>query len=94
MSESRQKATARRDARNAKDEIKPAATAAKKDTKRWCGGYVGREHVGVCVAYGVPGGIFDRWRVLQCTTCGRKLDHYYPLGQSFVDRPKPDWVTN
>lgn len=103
MSDWKKSAAARRDERHAKDEspapnaLAGRAPATKKDTKRWCGGHVGREHQPVCTPEpSQPPG--HAWRILQCCACGRKLDHYYPMtfrredGTVLPETPKPAWV--
>lgn len=78
------------------DEI-PKHRPKKKDTKRWCGGHVGREHTPKCMTYFESKGetrpymkFSKRWRLLVCTTCGKELDHWYPIGKH---KEKPSWVT-
>lgn len=93
----RESANRRRDIRQAKPLDAATKGAAKKDTKRWCRGKVGVEHKPVCVPYRTdkPEPNADRWsshkwRILQCETCGRKLDYWYPFGADRHD--KPAWV--
>lgn len=76
------------------DVAKPKA--AKKDTKRWCGGHVGREHTLECQPY--PGSsrftgvtsLSKRWRELVCTVCGKRVAHWYPCRN---ETDAPEWVT-
>lgn len=99
MSDWKQQAATRRDARNVRspDEVgKPGA--AKKDKKRWCRGKAGIEHKGVCRDYrevkglgvSIPG-FAKKWRLLVCTECGKELATYYAFGKSKKDPPA--WVT-
>lgn len=70
----------------------------KKDTRRWCKGKRGREHVLKCVSYNEvkhnnpsPASwtkFTMFWKILICTVCGKELDHYYP----FSKKNPPDWV--
>ena len=56
----------------------------KKDTKRWCGGHVGREHephwqptrFALMRDYEPP------WMDYVCAVCGKKLDHCWPWRRS------------
>ena len=91
-------AAERRDARHTKVPDDPRPTPGKKDTKRWCGGKVGREHKPKCMPYGsrfMSGmDIFKDWRVYACTACGKELERYAPIRfRSDPPQPKPDWVT-
>ena len=91
----------RRNARQDKPADSPVRPSrGKKDRRRWCRGHVGREHKPVCLKYGDVkqtmeiGGkkIFDDWRVLACSACGKELDTWHG-STGFVSRPKPAWVT-
>lgn len=62
----------------------------KKDTRRWCRGKVGREHVLGCKPhwlFGTPG-----WWEHYCMNCGKVVDMWFPRRWSSVPNPKPDWV--
>lgn len=105
MSDWKKGAAARRDARNIKDpNDTPKPGASKKDTKKWCRGKVGVEHKPECRDYqdvknsfrghALGDKMFQGWKLLICTTCGKELDHYYPM--TFAGRepkPPPPWVT-
>lgn len=79
----------------------PRAVRGKKDRKRWCGGHIGREHKPVCMDYVaakhatarwfVGSTLYQGWKILACTECGKELDHYYPW--RFSKNPPPAWVT-
>ncbi len=66
-----------------------------KNTRKWCRGKVGIEHMPKCFAYGhgrgAALGIFADWRTLVCTTCGKRLDSWCPWQRE--TRPTPPWVT-
>lgn len=86
----------RRDDRNTKSSDQPKPIAAKKNTKRWCKGKEGVEHILVAITYNdlhkavVPNTVFNTdWWVRYCSTCGKEIAHYFPFGNS---KPKPDWV--
>lgn len=84
------RANARRDFRATKVPETPGpGKGSRKDTKRWCKGKVGREHVGVCMNRYEK--YLIEWRELVCKNCGRRLDTYY--GGLFIGQggPKPDW---
>lgn len=87
-------AAARRDARNTlviAEELR-ARPSGKKDTKRWCGGKVGREHEKAVGTYAETKGWRDNfadWQNLYCTRCGRELDHWVPR---WSGRDKPEWA--
>lgn len=104
MSDWKKSAAARRDARHTKSDPRAKPEPTKKNTKKWCKGKVGREHVGVCRDFaevkrlatdikGRPIELCKGWKVLVCDNCGKELDTYYPpsalWGRSV---PKPDWV--
>jgi hypothetical protein len=102
MSDWKRSAAARRDARNTKSDPRPA-TGSSKNTKRWCGGKVGREHQTKCVKYndvkrshlaGLENSTSRHWRILICATCGKELATYWPMKfKGWPNAPKPDWVT-
>ncbi len=87
----------RRDTRAAKDpEPTRASHGGKRNTKRWCNGKVGVEHVGKCLKYrdvkrSHPDhpSLFATWRLLVCSKCGKELDYYRGGPKS----GRPDWVT-
>lgn len=103
MSDWKEGANKRRDARHTKTDdepkrsLKPAKT--KKDTKRWCRGKIGIEHDAVCLTYDEAKSVNDnsgffhkymaQYRYLVCKNCGKELATYY--GAS--NQKKPDWVT-
>lgn len=99
MSEWKESAAKRRDARQVRGPDDARPQAAKKDKKRWCGGHVGREHEPVCMPLG-KGDYCKDWRVLACKNCGKRLAAYMPFGASvtlparYRERPKPAWVTS
>ena len=87
-------ANKRRDVRNTKEpETSQKAKPAKKDTKKWCSGKVGREHTlevnNYSKAKGWSSVIFGNWWVLYCTTCGKELEYYHP---GLRARPAPQWL--
>lgn len=83
----------RRDSRSAKDPEVVKPIAGKKDTKRWCRGKVGREHITECrkgkELKCAPSYCREQWRILICKVCGKELDNYYGFGSE----EKPKWVT-
>lgn len=68
---------------------------ARKNTKRWCRGKEGIEHVPKCMPYGDGAALFlKEWRALVCVTCGKQMDYYAPpLDPIRYPRVKPKWVT-
>lgn len=84
----------RRDARNARTpEVDAnAKPAKKKNTKRWCRGKVGVEHVLECVKKEYYS--CSVFYVHACTTCGKELAWWHPSTRWLPprDRKKPDWV--
>jgi hypothetical protein len=106
MSEWKQNAAARRDARHAKDPGTRPVAISSKNTKKWCRGKTGVEHKGVCRDYAgvkglVPLGdstsvqrLYKGWKVLVCTECGKELATYYPTSWSKKPPNKPAWVTD
>jgi hypothetical protein len=94
---------ARRESRQSKPVAEvPRPAPAKKDTKRWCGGKVGREHKPECFDYGqlkspervgLTGvtGLYKGWKVLACTVCGKELKHHMPFGRERRTNP-PEWA--
>ena len=98
MTDWKERANKRRDERHTKTPEMHHPSPAKKDTKKWCKGKVGREHT-LKVLDGKDKGsyvqreggskkfvIMEKWRYLICTTCGKELDVYYGHGE------KPDWL--
>jgi len=80
-----------RDARHVHDGPEVVGGPAKpKDTKRWCKGKVGREHVltvTIMSRYGL-------WAELvrHCSACGKEFDSCNTHWRSWRSH-KPDWVT-
>ena len=68
----------------------------KRDTKRWCKGKVGVEHKLTVATRSMPGkdhGLpesFKNWLVRYCTTCGKEIAWYYPMGRA--KKNPPEWV--
>lgn len=95
MSEWKKSAADRRDARNLKEETSEPSgkSRKKKNTKKWCKGKEGVEHKPICKKYNEVKltNLFEDWRLLVCSECGKELDHYYPIKQ-FSNKPKPEWV--
>lgn len=95
MSEWKRSAAARRDERNAKDEPKPGRKR-RSGRGKWCRGKKGVEHVLVCIDYSLKGRnitraglqIYQGWKVLACSVCGKELEYYYPNR----DKEPPPWV--
>ncbi len=83
MSERKQGAAKRRDARATKTDAPARPVAAKKNTKRWCKGKVGREHKLECMKAPTlmlgdpPRDMHEHDRVLACTVCGKQLASYF-----------------
>ncbi len=94
MSDWKKDAADRRDARNIKSSDEPSKSSSRKDTRKWCGGREGREHVPACFAYGNDSW-HKSWRTLSCTRCGKVLARYWPMNFMGLrsSEPKPDWVT-
>jgi len=104
MSDHKKTAAKRRDARHTKSSDKHQPVAGKKDTKRWCRGKVGVEHVTKCVRYvdikrdyisrvQLKDSEFRRWQILICTVCGKELAHWWPSALLHPPEKKPYWVT-
>lgn len=58
----------------------PRRAPGRKDTRRWCGGKIGREHVKAWRRGSLPG-----WSDLACEACGKRFAYCYagsPLAQS------------
>lgn len=100
MSEWKQDAARRRDARNG-GPVPHTKARPTKDRKRWCGGRAGREHKPVARPYcDVKRTLFrhPEWWLLICTTCGKELDRYWPMnftredGSRIEPEPPPSWV--
>lgn len=93
----------RRDAKHTKTSDAHRPVAAKKDTKKWCGGKVGREHQTVARRYTdmkhihrpeLPT-LYQGWWTLVCTACGKELENYWPLKNVeglVTNSPPPAWV--
>ena len=106
----RQSAADRRDIKASKpeDTATPSAPSSKKkDTRRWCRGKEGVEHIKVVASYnemkGLQNtpltGIFTDWLILMCSSCGKELATYFPFrrygqGQKVPERTEkiPEWV--
>lgn len=85
----------RRDERHTKDEIKPKPIVGnKKNTKKWCKGVRGREHVPECVCYGKfkHASYLNDWKLLVCKVCKKELDYYTPCFWGKNPQKPPDWV--
>lgn len=86
MSEWKQGAVERRDARHVHDEPGRTPPSRRKNTRRWCKGKVGRAHTpawGRATPFVMPStGVNTRHndRVFRCTRCGKEM------GQWFDDR--------
>lgn len=61
---------------------------AKKNTKRWCGGHVGRVHTPKAV-YGTIYTMLQGW-LLKCSRCQKHLDTWYD--SKWCRREAPQWV--
>lgn len=86
MSEWKEGAAERRDARATKDEIEQrVGNAKKKDTKRWCRGKVGKEHTSVVgKRHPNPCGQsrwFGCWHYEFCSVCGKNLQYFMDAEQ-------------
>lgn len=91
----RGRAIDRRNERQARDEVRPQS-GSSKDTKRWCRGVVGREHLPTCVDFAdVKGEVYRKygWKVLRCSVCSKHLDYYWPSPFRKEKPPAPAWVT-
>lgn len=66
---------------------------ATKNRRRWCKGKAGVEHTPKCMPY-MPASlhIFEEWRALVCTVCGKRLETWFPRTFGLRERSKPDWV--
>jgi hypothetical protein len=74
-------------------DVRPGKATNAKDTKRWCKGYVGREHkTDVKSAPDLKGwgDIFEDYQILYCVKCGKELARYYP--SRLWAMPKPAWA--
>jgi len=72
---------------------------SSKNTKKWCKGKVGVQHVGEPVTYAewkhCPPESFGRrvgWWVLICKNCRKELDWYYPIKWMKREQKVPAWV--
>lgn len=84
---------ARRDERHTAvpDDAKPPGRR-RRNRHKWCKGRPGIAHKPKCQPYhATPTALNKNWRVLICTTCGRKLDVYFD-SPFWTRRAKPDWV--
>lgn len=99
MEDWKARANKRRDERHTKTPETNRPTPAKKNTKKWCKGKVGREHQTRVMSgeeknrsfQHVDGSKFvsmKNWKFLICIVCGKELDIYYG-GSS---KRKPDWA--
>lgn len=92
MDDWNERSNKRRDERHTKVEKEVSSKNKKKDTKKWCGGKVGREHilnVRECDKfYGV------KKYSLYCVTCGKELDYWFPATANviFHKKEQPKWV--
>ncbi len=104
MSEWKQEAAVRRAIRAVKDpkvDGAPRAKPAKKDTRRWCRGKPGVEHMLKCMDFHRDKGMNARpepdesisagWKVLSCTVCGKELERWFPMFKGERKSP-PAWV--
>lgn len=101
MSQRKVGAAERRDVRSAKDGQETAPSSpSRKDKKSWCRGKVGTPHKPSCRDYAevknqvgmrerFPS-LYDGWKLLVCTACGKELAYYYPM-RDRAGTP-PDWV--
>jgi hypothetical protein len=87
MSDWKEESIKRRDFRHVHGEPEVPRSRAKKDTKRWCKGKIGREHKPSCVAR-------KYFYVLECSVCGKHIDWYYTGSVWYGGRndPVPNWV--
>jgi hypothetical protein len=96
MSDWRESANKRRNARQARLPIRPPSVS-RRDTKKWCRGKVGVEHKSYCVSYNdlknTRATYADEWKVLICTACGKQLAHWWPSVFRPTKEQAPDWVT-
>jgi len=92
MSDWKEGAIKRRDARHTKSSDEHTTTSInKRNTKKWCKGKVGVEHKTECRKYDevkkTSSKYFKTWRLLVCTVCGKEIATYYP-----TKKIKPEWV--
>jgi hypothetical protein len=95
MSDYREQANKRRDARQAKGPVIRPPGGSKKDTKKWCRGRVGVEHTPVCVDYDAHKRttFTSGWKILVCSACNKQLDHWWPnIWSKNGGGTPPDWV--
>ena len=68
----------------------------RKDTKHWCKGKKGKEHVLKCMTHEEAKGpshmALASWRYLVCTVCGKELEVYYGDKNHLIKQERPDWV--
>ena len=94
-------AVARRDARHTSvpDAPRTRSIPNRRDTKRWCKGKIGVEHVLAIKSYRDLKGddspqVFSGWLVRYCSVCGKETDLYMPPWPSTrKQKPAPGWVT-
>lgn len=87
----------RRDQRQTKvPDIRPPS-GSRKNTKKWCRGKVGRAHKPACKPYNEVKNQrpchSDSWKVLECSECGKILDHWHPSPFRRVKQDPPAWVS-
>lgn len=89
----KEEANKRRDARASKDEVIREKSSIRKDTKKFCKGKVGKEHILVVKNYfelkepASKPPYPDRY-VLFCSKCGKEIDIFY----EFKNEEKPKWL--
>jgi hypothetical protein len=89
MSEWRDRANRRRDERHTKVDDGARRVRSTKDTRRWCGGREGREHV-LTVEPWPPRVRKPLGKCQVCTACGKRFRWWHPFGD---DTTPPAWAT-
>jgi hypothetical protein len=69
-----------RDARATKEPETEIRHSAKKNTKKWCGGKVGREHKPRWVSD--HNKLYSSASIFECEKCKKHLDYCWPWGKS------------
>lgn len=102
MSDWKESSTKRRDVRQGGGPDPRPVGGSKKDTKRWCKGKSGVEHTLVARDYtevkhagkflfgARQRNIYEGWKILLCSDCGKEFETYAPMGP--FPRPPPDWA--
>jgi hypothetical protein len=90
MSDHKEGAARRRDERHTAVSIR-APGGSRKNTKRWCRGVTGREHVPVGKLDSRLGSLKIKWYNHECKNCGRIMAYWIDWPK-LKSREPPEWV--